>query len=142
MKNKLKQFVEKRGMTAYKLSKQTGLPLNTVYRLVNNPSQVPSGEVMDAILNQYSDASVGELLEHCREAEAVAWSRHSSIDIAKLSSLPLADRKRLPKCAACYLVLEGEQVVYIGQAKNLLVRWQSHNKLKCFQERKDEIKVT
>lgn len=72
IKNKLKQFVEKRGITAYKLSKQTGLPLNTVYRLVNNPSQVPSGEVMDAILNQYSDASVGELLEHCREAEAVA----------------------------------------------------------------------
>lgn len=59
-------------MTAYKLSKQTGLPLNTVYRLVNNPSQVPSGEVMDAILNQYSDASVGELLEHSRETEAVA----------------------------------------------------------------------
>lgn len=59
-------------MTAYKLSKQTGLPLNTVYRLVNNPSQVPSGEVMDAILNQYSDASVGELLEHSREVEAVA----------------------------------------------------------------------
>ncbi len=72
MKNKLKQFVEKRGITAYKLSKQTGLPLNTVYRLVNNPSQVPSGEVMDAILNQYSDASVGELLEHCRETETVA----------------------------------------------------------------------
>ncbi len=72
IKNKLKQFVEKRNMTAYKLSKQTGLPLNTVYRLVNHPEQVPSGEVMDAILNQYSEASVDELLEHFRETKAVA----------------------------------------------------------------------
>ncbi len=72
MKNKLKQFVEKRKITAYKLSKQTGLPLNTVYRLVNNPDQVPTGEVMDAILNQFSDASVGELLEHSRDKEVVA----------------------------------------------------------------------
>ncbi len=68
MKNRLKQFVEKRNITAYKLSKQTGLPLNTVYRLVNNPEQVPSGEVMDAILNKFSDASIDELLEHSSAA--------------------------------------------------------------------------
>lgn len=73
MKNKLKQFVEKRDITPYKLSKDTGLPLNTVYRLVNNPGVVPTGEVMDAILNNYSDASVGELLEHSRDMEAVAY---------------------------------------------------------------------
>ena len=72
IRNKLKQFVEKRSITAYKLSKLTGLPLNTVYRLVNNPNQVPSGEVMDAILNQYSDVSVDELLEHSRESKTVA----------------------------------------------------------------------
>lgn len=71
MKNRLKQFVEKRGITPYKLSKDTRLPLNTIYRLVNNPDVVPTGEVMDAILNQYTDASVGELLEHLREMEAL-----------------------------------------------------------------------
>ena len=71
MKNRLKQFVEKRGITPYKLSKDTGLPLNTIYRLVNNSQVIPTGEVMDAILNQYTDASIDELLEHLKEMEVV-----------------------------------------------------------------------
>lgn len=67
MKNTIKQFVERRGITAYALSKRTGLPLNTVYRLVNNPEVIPSGDVMDAILNQFGDATIVDLLAHSKE---------------------------------------------------------------------------
>lgn len=67
MKNTIKEFVQRRGITAYALSKRTGIPLNTVYRLVNQPKVVPSGEIMDAILNEFSDASVSDLLTHSKD---------------------------------------------------------------------------
>lgn len=67
IKNTIKQFVEGRGITPYALSKRTGLPLNTVYRLVNNPEVIPSGDVMDAILNQFTDATIVDLLAHSKE---------------------------------------------------------------------------
>jgi predicted transcriptional regulator len=72
MKNTIKEFVGKRGITAYALSKRTGIPLNTVYRLVNNPKVIPSGEVMDAILNEFNDASVSDLLTHLKNKVALA----------------------------------------------------------------------
>lgn len=67
IKNTIKEFVQRRGITAYALSKRTGIPLNTVYRLVNQPKVVPSGEVMDTILNKFSDASVADLLTHSKD---------------------------------------------------------------------------
>lgn len=39
-----------------------------------------------------------------------------SLDVAALPSLALNERKRLPNCAACYLVIEGETVIYVGQS--------------------------
>lgn len=51
------------------------------------------------------------------------------IDIAKLPSLSLTDRKRLPSVAACYLVLQKETVIYIGRTKNILNRWRGHQLL-------------
>lgn len=71
MKNTIRKFVERQGITAYALSKRTGLPLNTVYRLVNNPEVIPSGEVMDAILNEFDCASISDLLLHIKETETV-----------------------------------------------------------------------
>jgi predicted transcriptional regulator len=72
VRNKLKKFVADKGITPYQLSKDTGLPLNTVYRLINNPSQVPSGDVMDVILSNYKGTTFTELLEHQSVKEAVA----------------------------------------------------------------------
>lgn len=67
MYNTLKEFIDGRGLTVYQFCKETGLPNNTGYRLYNNPRSIPTGEVMDAILNTYSDASIQDLLRHVRE---------------------------------------------------------------------------
>lgn len=65
-----------------------------------------------------------------------------SIDIASLPSLVLAERKQLPNCAACYLVLEGETVVYVGRSANLRLRWRNyHQKLRHLKNRGTKIKI-
>ena len=65
----------------------------------------------------------------------------SDINPLALPSLPLTDRRQLPNCAAVYLVLEGETVIYVGQSTSLILRWQQHNKLKQLKSRGTEIKV-
>lgn len=39
----------------------------------------------------------------------------SEINVSSLPLLALAERKRLPN-AACYLVLEGDPVIYVGRS--------------------------
>jgi predicted transcriptional regulator len=67
MYNTLKEFIDRRGMTVYQFCKDTGLPNNTGYRLYKNPQSIPSGDVLDAILNVYPDARIQDLLLHKRE---------------------------------------------------------------------------
>lgn len=65
MYNTLKEFIEsKPGLTAYQVHKLTGLPQNTVYRLVRDPKVIPSGTVMDAFFNAFPDATPNDLLKH------------------------------------------------------------------------------
>lgn len=66
MKNKVKQLLELRGVSGYALHKETGIALTTVYRLINEPHVIPTGEVMDIILNHFPDTTVADLLEHQR----------------------------------------------------------------------------
>ncbi len=54
----------------------------------------------------------------------------NTINPLTLPSLALAPRRKLPHCSAIYFVLDGDQVVYIGQTNSLLLRWQAHHKLK------------
>ena len=67
MYNTLKEFIDRRGMTVYQFCKDTGLPNNTGYRLYKNPQSIPSGDVLDAILNVYPDARIQDLLLHQRK---------------------------------------------------------------------------
>lgn len=64
-----------------------------------------------------------------------------SVKLSALPSLPLADRRQLPNCAAVYLVLEGENVIYVGQSTSLILRWQGHDKLKQLKSRGAEIRL-
>jgi hypothetical protein len=58
-----------------------------------------------------------------------------TVDPASLPSLPLRDRRKLPNCPAIYFVLEGDAVIYIGQATSLVLRWQNHDKFKSIKLR-------
>ena len=69
MRNKIKEFLENRpdsvtgksGTSAYRFWKETNLSRPTAYRLVSDPTYVPSGEVLDKICSAYQ-IQPGEVL--------------------------------------------------------------------------------
>ena len=69
MRNKIKEFLERRpdsvtgkpGTSAYRFWKETNLSRPTAYRLVADPTYIPSGDVLDKICNTYQ-VQPGELL--------------------------------------------------------------------------------
>lgn len=64
MQNTLRSFLDKHQMTAYKLHKLSGIPQNTIYRLVKDPYTVPSGDVMNKILDTVADGNLNDLLHY------------------------------------------------------------------------------
>ena len=52
----------------------------------------------------------------------------------------LEDRAQLPEIRACYFVLHGDQVLYIGRTKDLKKRWVSHHILRNY-KLPDSIKI-
>lgn len=65
----------------------------------------------------------------------------TDINPLALPSLAISERKKLPNIAACYLVLENENVIYVGQSTNLVLRWLNHHKFKKFNERAKDIRI-
>lgn len=62
MRNKIKQFLDDRGITPYQFRKDTGVAQRTAYDLYNNPEQLPSSTVLGKICDTY-EVQPGELLE-------------------------------------------------------------------------------
>jgi hypothetical protein len=59
-----------------------------------------------------------------------------TIPLLTLPFLPFAERKRLPRCAAIYFVLNAQgTVLYIGQSINLATRWAAHHRADILAER-------
>jgi DNA-binding Xre family transcriptional regulator len=53
VKNKIKPFLERRGITAYKFRQDVGIAQRTAYDLYNNPAQLPSSTVLSKICDTY-----------------------------------------------------------------------------------------
>lgn len=62
--NTIKQFVDSREMTPYHFWKVTGIAQATAYRLYKNPSDIPSGNVLDAIFKAFPEARPNDLLRY------------------------------------------------------------------------------
>jgi DNA-binding Xre family transcriptional regulator len=62
VKNKIKQFLDGRGITPYQFERDAGIAHRTAYDLYNNPSQIPSSSVLTKICDTYR-VQPGELLE-------------------------------------------------------------------------------
>ena len=62
LKNRVKEFTEARGITLYKFIQQTGIAMSTGYKLSQNPDQLPSVAVLQAICDRY-EIQPGEILE-------------------------------------------------------------------------------
>lgn len=64
LSNKIKELAKSHGCsTAYKLSKETGIPRTTAYRLWSRPDVYPSRESLEAICEAF-DAQPGDFLEY------------------------------------------------------------------------------
>ena len=53
LKNRVKEFTEEKGITVYKFIQQTGIAMSTGYKLSQNPDQLPSMAVLQAICDRY-----------------------------------------------------------------------------------------
>lgn len=67
MKNKIKQFLDSRGITPYKFRQDTGVAQRTAYDLYNKSEQLPSSTVLEKICSTY-EVQPGELLEWVKES--------------------------------------------------------------------------
>ncbi|MCC5639776.1 helix-turn-helix transcriptional regulator [Nostoc sp. CHAB 5844] len=61
MQNRIKQFIEEKGISRYKFWQETQLGRDTAYRLCNDPSYIPTGSVLDKICTTYK-VQPGEFL--------------------------------------------------------------------------------
>ncbi|MBP0022311.1 MAG: helix-turn-helix transcriptional regulator [Cyanobacteria bacterium SBLK] len=61
--NRVKEFADSRGLTAYALWKQTVLSEPTVYRLYNNPQFIPSGKVLQGFAEAFPDSTPNDWLK-------------------------------------------------------------------------------
>lgn len=68
--NKIKPFLDGKGITPYRFRKDVGIAQRTAYNLYNDPSQLPSSTVLSKICDAY-EIQPGILLEWVRsEAES------------------------------------------------------------------------
>lgn len=59
--NKIQGLVDSRGISVYRFRQNTGIGQRTAYDLYNDPTKVPSGDVLDKICSAYG-IQPGEIL--------------------------------------------------------------------------------
>lgn len=62
MRNKVKKFLENRGLSAYRMIQDTKISDTTGYKIASDPTYIPSAKVLEAICETYR-IQPGELLE-------------------------------------------------------------------------------
>lgn len=60
--NKIKQFVDNKGMSVYQFWKEAKIAQRTAYDLYNNPNQLPNATVLKKICDTY-EIQPNEILE-------------------------------------------------------------------------------
>ncbi len=66
LKNRVKEFLEARGISAYQFIKDTGISESTGYELARNPSHLPSMASVGRICDAYE----------IQVSEIVVWEKH------------------------------------------------------------------
>lgn len=66
MRNKIKEFVDRRGLTAYQFIKETGIAPGTGYKLYKDSKHRPSPDVLEAICDTY-EIQPNEILEWVKD---------------------------------------------------------------------------
>lgn len=66
MRNKIKEFVDDRGLTVYQFIKETGIAPGTGYKLYKDSKHRPSPDVLEAICDTY-EIQPNEVLEWVKD---------------------------------------------------------------------------
>lgn len=102
MLNRIKEFADSRGLTAYALWKSTTLSEPTVYRLYNDSSLIPSGKVLEGFAVAFPDTTPNDWLKF--ESDSPAGSDRPSPSPSTPSPAPeppsKASRRASPRRAA------------------------------------------
>jgi DNA-binding XRE family transcriptional regulator len=53
VRNKIKELIDRKGISVYRFQKDVGIAQGTAYSLYNNPSQLPSSTVIGKICDAY-----------------------------------------------------------------------------------------
>lgn len=61
IKNRVKRFIDSRGISVYRFVKETGIAPNTAYKLYKDPRHLPAPNVLEAICDRYK-VQPGELI--------------------------------------------------------------------------------
>ena len=81
VKNRIKEFVDSRGMSVYRFRADTGISQKTAYDLYNNPFQLPNSSVLTKICDTYR-VQPNEILiwlpsdDETDRADSVSTSKH------------------------------------------------------------------
>ncbi len=70
MRNKIKEFVDSRGLTAYQFIKETGIAPGTGYKLYKDSKHRPSPDVLEVICDTY-EIQPNDVLEWIKDAPFV-----------------------------------------------------------------------
>ena len=63
IRNRIREFIDERGISVYRLIKESGISSTTGYALANHPDRIPDASTMDAICRAYK-CQPGDFLEH------------------------------------------------------------------------------
>ena len=66
LRNKIKEFVDNRGLSVYRFERDTGIAHRTAHDLYNKRSQIPAPSVLTKICDAYQ-VQPGELLEWMKQ---------------------------------------------------------------------------
>jgi DNA-binding Xre family transcriptional regulator len=70
LRNKIKELIDREGITAYRFVKDTGFAPATGYRLAADPTYVPSAKILEAICDRYR-VQPGEILEWVPKSDRI-----------------------------------------------------------------------
>jgi Cro/C1-type HTH DNA-binding domain len=77
VRNRIKEFCDDQGLTAYALWKATKLSEPTVYRLYKDPELIPSGKVLEGLAEAFPDTTPNDWLKFEKDDESIASASES-----------------------------------------------------------------
>lgn len=78
LRNRIKEFVDKRGITRYQFCKDTGLADNTGYRLYKDSAYIPGAEALAKICDTY-EVQPNELISWIGENKKLTKATQAGI---------------------------------------------------------------